>query len=43
MEHSVAGYVHYVSMWFNTKFVRVPIIINLPSDEQHNTPNRLQS
>jgi len=24
MTHSVSGYVLYVSMWFNTKFVRVP-------------------
>jgi len=24
MAHSVSGYVLYVSMWFNTKFVRVP-------------------
>jgi len=24
MEHSVSGYVLCVSMWFNTKFVRVP-------------------
>jgi len=24
MEHSVSGYVFYVSMWFNTKFVRLP-------------------
>jgi len=23
MAHSVSGYVLYVSMWFNTKFVRV--------------------
>jgi len=31
MEHSVLGYVLYVSMWFNTKFVRVPdfLIIDL--------------
>jgi len=26
MAHSVSGYVLYVSMWFNTKFVRVPYI-----------------
>gem|GEM_PF-6169176 len=24
MAHSVSGYVLYISMWFNTKFVRVP-------------------
>lgn len=24
MEHSVLGYVLYASMWFNSKFVRVP-------------------
>jgi len=27
MAHSVSGYVRYVSMWFNTKFVRVPTIL----------------
>jgi len=28
MAHSVSGYVLYVSMWFNTKFVRVPKILS---------------
>jgi len=29
MAHSVSGYVLYVSMWFNTKFVRVPLVLVL--------------
>jgi len=27
MAHSVSGYVLCVSMWFNTKFVRVPFLL----------------
>jgi len=27
MAHSVSGYVLYFSMWFNTKFVRVPVCL----------------
>jgi len=29
MAHSVSGYVRYVSMWFNTKFVSVPYFLYL--------------
>jgi|GEM_PF-3544312 len=34
MAHSVSGYVLYVSMWFNTKFVRVPEYLANRFDEE---------
>jgi|GEM_PF-4675340 len=27
MAHGISGYVLYISMWFNTKFVRVPKLV----------------